>query len=114
MGSFLLGNGCDKVDIYACLAPRFGNVANHTHMRSWLAHLERCPRTRSYYFDLDKQDYHRHDGTVALLDQNGKVLSPPQPLVRVHNAWEVEQRRIRRQERRYATLAEQQRFFSPA
>ena len=41
IGSFLRGNGCDKADIYAPLAPRLGNESNHAHLRGWLVELER-------------------------------------------------------------------------
>ena len=107
IGSFLLGNGCDKDDIYRALEPRLGNDGNRKQLRSWLDDLQKKPevRARDYYFDLDKQDYYYQDGRVNYDRQ------PPQPLVRLHNEWEVQVARIKREQDRYPCRAEREAFL---
>ena len=104
LGTFLFGNLRDADLVYSALAEQLGaDTKSHDHMRRWLADLASGKfDDRVYYYEvIHAPDFYYLSGTRNV------ERAPPQPFVRCMHAWEVEWARVRREEGRWPTLAEQ-------
>ena len=109
IGTFLYGNVRDANLVYLAVREQLGNdPLHHDHMRRWLVDIASGKYDDKYhYFDVLLADWYFLGGAL-----NTK-RSPPSACVRLWNAWEVEWRRVRREEGRWPSLAEQSSFLTP-
>ena len=91
------------------LAPRLGGKRKKSeHVDALLRDCQGGYDSRWYYAaSCTEMDFHYLNGRVVT------ERRPPQPTVRLLNAWETEVWRVLRVEGRYPTLAEQQAFLEP-
>ena len=107
LGTFLYGNLRDAQLVYAALKQQLGpDAKDHDHMRRWLADLASGKKDNVYYHDVLEGDYFFFSGKL-----HAAIAPPASPCVRVLNAWEHERMRMRREEKRWPTLAEQRAFL---
>lgn len=104
LGTFLFGNLRDADLVYAALREQLGaDATHHEHMRRWLADLASGKYDeRVYYYEvLHEPDF------FFLSGKRNSERAPPQRFVRCMHAWEHEWARMRREEGRWPSLAEQ-------
>ena len=104
--TFLYGNLRDVDLVYAAVQPQLGvDPKDLDHAQRFLADLASGRYDHKYhYFDVLAADWLFLNGTV------NAHRTPPSPLARLLLAWERECARVRRQEGRWPTLAEQREF----
>jgi hypothetical protein len=108
LGTFLYGNLRDAQLVYAALKHQLSpDPKDHDHLRRWIADLASGKYDdRVYYLDVLEGDYFFLCGML-----HAARAPPASPCVRVLNAWEHECMRMRREEGRWPTLAEQRAFL---
>ena len=104
--TFLYGNLRDADLVYAAVQMQLGvDPRDRDHAQRFLADLASGRYDQKYhYFDVLAADWLFLNGTL-----NAR-RTPPSPLARLLLAWERECARMRRQEGRWPTLAEQRKF----
>ena len=104
--TFLYGNLRDVDLVYAAVQMQLGvDPRDHDHAQRFLADLASGRYDQKYhYFNVLAADWLFLDGTL-----NAR-RTPPSPLARLLLAWERECARVRGQEGRWPTLAEQREF----
>jgi hypothetical protein len=109
VGTFLFGNLRDAQLVYTALREQLGADPNdHDHLRRWLADLASGKYDdRIYYLDVLQGDYFFLNGML-----HAARAPPASPFARLLNAWEHECTRMRREEGRWPTLAEQRAFLA--
>ena len=109
LGTFLYGNLRDAQIVYAALEHQLGaDPKAHDHLRRWLTDLLSGKYDdRVYYLDVLEGDYFFLNGML-----HAARAPPASPCVRTLNEWERECTRMRREEGRWPTLAEQHAFFA--
>lgn len=107
IGTFLYGNMRSAHLVYTAVQSRLGvDPSHHDHMRRWLADIASGKYDeRYYYFDVLLSDWYFLGGAL-----NTKH-NPPNPCVRLFNAWEAECCRVLRDDGRWPSLTEQRRFL---
>ena len=108
--TFLYGNVRDTDLVYAALRRQIGvDPSDHDHAIRFLADLKAGKYDQKYfYFDVLAADWLFLDGTL------NSRHAPLSPLARLLLAWDRECARMRRQEGRWPSLAEQDAFLGPA
>jgi hypothetical protein len=108
VGTFLFGNLRDAQLVYAAVREQLGaDPKDHDHLRRWLADLASGKYDdRVYYLDVLEGDYYYLGGAL-----HAARAPPASACVRLMNAWERECARMRREEGRWPTLAEQHAFM---
>ena len=109
LGTFLFGNLRDAQLVYIALREQLSpDPKAHDHLRRWLTDLLSGKYDdRVYYLDVLEGDYFFLNGML-----HAARAPPASPCVRTLNAWERECTRMRREEGRWPTLAEQHAFFA--
>ena len=104
--TFLYGNMRDANLVYMAVYSQLGiDPRDHDHAQRFLADLASGRYDQKYhYFNVLAADWLFLDGTL-----NAR-RTPPSPLARLLLAWERECARVRGQEGRWPTLAEQREF----
>lgn len=107
--AFLFGNLRDANLVYAAIAPQLGAApAAHDHARRWLADLAsgKYDETYHYWQVLHNPDFYYLNGRL-----HSKRMPLCSPAARLLHAWDTECMRMRREEGRWPTLAEQHEFL---